>query len=85
MDSGPIAQFLELTYLDPAVPLTSELSHKIEAKAHAVIATAFRTLAMSCEMNIPSPRAQEDFRRTREASLGHQLEDLLDLNTEEQA
>lgn len=33
---------------------------------------------MPREISILSPRAQEYFRRTREAALGHRLEDLLD-------
>lgn len=84
MDSVPIAQFLESTYPDPPVPLTSELGREIEAKARAVAGTAFRTSVMPREMGILSPRAQEYFRRTREASLGHRLEDLLDPDKEEQ-
>ena len=85
MGSVPIAQFLESTYPDPPVPLSSELGHEIEAKARAVGATAFRTSVMPREIGILSPRAQEYFRRTREASLGHRLEDLLDPDKEEQA
>lgn len=85
MDSVPIAQFLESTYPDPPVPLTSELGREIEAKARAVVSTAFRTSVMPREMGILSPRAQEYFRRKREASLGHRLEDLLDPDKEEQA
>jgi glutathione S-transferase len=84
MDSVPIAQFLESTYPDPPVPLTSELGREIEAKARAVVGTAFRTSVLPREMGILSPRAQEYFRRTREASLGHRLEDLLDPEKEEQ-
>ena len=84
MDSVPIAQFLESTYPDPPVPLTSELGREIEAKARAVAGTAFRMSVMPREMGILSPRAQEYFRRTREASLGHRLEDLLDPDKEEQ-
>lgn len=84
MDSVPISQFLESTYPDPPVPLTSELGREIEAKARAVLSTAFRTSLMPREIDILSPRAQEYFRRTREASLGHPLEDLLDPNKEEQ-
>ena len=38
---------------------------------------------MPREMEILSPRAQEFFRQTREASLGHRLEDLLDPDEEE--
>ncbi|KAK9319136.1 hypothetical protein V1517DRAFT_66489 [Lipomyces orientalis] len=83
MDSAPIAQFLESTYPETPVPLTSELGREIEAKARNVVGTTFRTSVMPREIGILSPRAQEYFRRTREASLGHRLEDLLDLDKEE--
>ncbi|KIW93259.1 uncharacterized protein Z519_05864 [Cladophialophora bantiana CBS 173.52] len=85
MDSVPIAQFLESTYPDPPVPLTSELGSEIEAKARAVIGKVFYTSTMPREINILSPRSQEYFRRTREASLGHRLEDLLDPDKEDQS
>jgi glutathione S-transferase len=85
MDSVPIAQFLESTYPDPPVPLTSELGREIEAKARAAVGKAFHTSVTPREIGILSPRAQEYFRRTREASLGHRLEDLLDPDKEEQA
>lgn len=85
MDSAPIAQFLESTYPDPPVPLTSELGREIEAKARSVAGTVFRMSVMPREIGILSPRAQEYFRRTREASLGHRLEDLLDPDKEEKA
>ena len=85
MDSVPIAQFLESNYPDPPVPLTSELGREIEGKARTVVGTAFRTSVMPREMGILSSRAQEYFRRTREASLGHRLEDLLDPDKEEQS
>lgn len=84
MDSGPISQFLESTYPDPSVPLTSELGREIEAKSRAVLGKAFQTSIMPREMGILSPRAQEYFRRTREAELGYRLEDLLDPDKEEQ-
>ena len=71
IDSVPIAQFLESTYLDPLVPLASELGREIEAKARAMVGTAFHTPVMPREMDILSLRSQEYFRRTREASLGH--------------
>jgi glutathione S-transferase len=85
MDSVPIAQFLESTYPDPPIPLRSELGREIETKSRAVVGTAFRASVMPREIGILSPRAQEYFRRTREASLGHRLEDLLDPDKEEQA
>lgn len=84
MDSVPIAQFLESIYPDPPLPLTSELGREIEAQARAVVGKVFRISVTPREMGILSPRAQEYFRRTREASLGHRLEDLLDPVKEEQ-
>ncbi|KAJ4362892.1 hypothetical protein N0V83_010009 [Neocucurbitaria cava] len=83
MDSVPITQFLEATYPDPPVPLTSELGYEIETKGRAVVGRVFRISVMPRELNILLPRSQEFFRRTREASLGHPLEDLLDLKKEE--
>ncbi len=85
MDSIPISQFLESTYPDPPVPLTSMLAREIHAKARAVIAPLFRSSVMPREIRILSPRSQEYFRRTREALLGHPLEDLLDPDKEEQS
>ncbi|KAJ3540396.1 hypothetical protein NM208_g5085 [Fusarium decemcellulare] len=85
MDSLPIAKFLESTYPSPEVLLTSELGSEIESKARKAIGPAFGTSVMPREINILSPRAQEYFRRTREASLGRRLEDLLDPEKEEQA
>src|ERR1700744_3602263 len=84
MDSVPIAQFLEATYPDPPMVLTSTLGREIEAKARAVVGTVFSASLMPREIGILSPRAQEYFRRTREASLGHPLEDLLEPEREEQ-
>ncbi|KAL2854311.1 hypothetical protein BJY01DRAFT_205904 [Aspergillus pseudoustus] len=86
MDSAQIALFLESTYPDPPVPLTSELGRTIEAQARGVIGATFGASVMPREMNILAPRAQEYFRRTREAYLGHKLEDLLaDPEKEEQS
>ncbi|KAK2766287.1 hypothetical protein FQN54_007804 [Arachnomyces sp. PD_36] len=85
MDSIPISQFLESTYPDPPLSLASELGSKIEVKARTVIGPLFRTSVMPREMGIISARAQEYFRRTREAALGHPLEDLLDPSKEEES
>lgn len=85
MDSTSIAKFLESTYPDPPVPLTSELGREIEAQARTVVGTTFAAYIMPREVNILSPRAQEYFRRTREALIGHRLEDLLDSGKEEQS
>jgi glutathione S-transferase len=83
MDSPAVAKFLESTYPEPPVALTSELGREIEAKARGALGPAFQTSVMPREIRILSPRAQEYFRRTREASLGHPLEDLLDPEKEE--
>ncbi|KAL6802317.1 hypothetical protein J3E68DRAFT_395855 [Trichoderma sp. SZMC 28012] len=77
MDSKPISEFLESTYPDPSVPLTSELGTEIEAKVRSLVAPTFYRSAMPREVNILSPRAQEYFRRTRESRFGKTLEELL--------
>jgi len=84
MDSTPISQFLESTYPDPPVPLTSELGREVEATSRATGAKVFRASVMPREINILSPRSQEFFRRTREAAIGHRLEDLLALGKEDE-
>lgn len=85
MDSVPISQFIESTYPDPPVPLTSELGREIETKAHAAFDLVLRNSLLPREINIFTPRAQEYFRRTREAELGHPIEDLLDADKEQRA
>jgi glutathione S-transferase len=85
MDSISIAQFLESTYPDLPVPLTSELGREIESKARTVIGPVFRVAVMPREIEILSPRSQEYFRRTREAAVGCKLEDLLNEEKEEMA
>lgn len=85
MDSKPISEFIEATYPSPAVTLASEHGRQIEAQARGALASTFRKSIMPREIKILSPRSQEFFRRTREASLGHRLEDLLEGDKEEQA
>ncbi|KAH6721613.1 hypothetical protein BKA61DRAFT_639607 [Leptodontidium sp. MPI-SDFR-AT-0119] len=85
MDSTPIAQFLESTYPNPPLPLNSELGREIESKARSVVGTTFRASVMPRELGILAQPAQEYFRRTREASLGHPLEELLDEEKENAA
>ncbi|TFB05273.1 hypothetical protein CCMA1212_002569 [Trichoderma ghanense] len=77
MDSKPIAEFLESTYPDPPLQLTSELGSEIELKLRTLIAPTLYQSIIPREINMFSPRAQEYFRRTREAQLGKKLEDLL--------
>ncbi|KAJ5677248.1 uncharacterized protein N7477_002881 [Penicillium maclennaniae] len=76
-ESALIAEFLESTYPDQPVPLMSSLGNEIETKARRIVGAVLRSAVMPREIHILSPRAQEYFRRTREASLGHSLEDLL--------
>ncbi|KAH6610570.1 hypothetical protein Trco_000590 [Trichoderma cornu-damae] len=78
MDSLPIAQFLESTYPDPPVPLTSELGDEIVLKSRSLVGPLIQKSLMLREVGILSPRSGEYFRRTREHRLGHRLEDLLD-------
>lgn len=85
MDSAAISSFLEATYPEPPVPLESGLGQQIASRARAVVGAAMSKSLMPREVNILAPRAAEYFRRTREAALGHQLEDLLDPVAEEQA
>ena len=77
MDSSAIAQFLESTYPEPAVPLTSELGREIEVKSRSIIGRTLSSSIMPREIDVLSPRSQEYFRRTREASIGRRLEDVL--------
>lgn len=84
MDSAAIAQFLESAYPEPPVPLTSELGREIEAKSRSIVGRTLSGSIMPREINILSPRSQEYFRRTREASIDRRLEDVLDLAKEEQ-
>lgn len=84
MDSTPIAQFLEKTYPDIPVPLTSELACKIESQSRGVIGPIHRRSVLPREINILSPRSQAYFRRNAEAAIGHPLEELLDSNREEE-
>ncbi|EGR52654.1 uncharacterized protein TRIREDRAFT_53153, partial [Trichoderma reesei QM6a] len=77
MDSKTIAEFLESTYPDPPLQLTSELGHEIELQLRTLIAPTLYRSIMPREVKLLSPRAQEYFRRTREAQLGKRLEDLL--------
>ncbi|KAL6855809.1 hypothetical protein J3F83DRAFT_457787 [Trichoderma novae-zelandiae] len=77
MDSKPIAEFLESTYTDPPVQLTTELGGEIELKLRTLVApTLYRSITPR-EVGILSPRAQDYFRRSREARFGKKLEDLL--------
>ncbi|KAL7946478.1 hypothetical protein V8C42DRAFT_320731 [Trichoderma barbatum] len=78
MDSKPIARFLEATYPDPSVPLASELGNELELKIRSLVAPTFYKSTMPREITILSPRAQEYFRRTREARFGRALEDFFE-------
>ena len=84
MDSTPIAEFIESTYPDPPVLLKSDFGAEIMAKSRGVLGPLFRMSVTPREIHILSPRSQEYFRRTREAMLGHRLEDLLDPETEDE-
>ncbi|KAG8168376.1 hypothetical protein KVR01_001125 [Diaporthe batatas] len=78
MDSAPISRFIEETYPDPPIPLESELGREIEVRARAVVGAVMSKSLWPDEIRILAPPAAEYFRHTREAMLGHPLEDLLD-------
>ncbi|KAK4686382.1 hypothetical protein P7C73_g3752, partial [Tremellales sp. Uapishka_1] len=84
MDSTPISELIESLYPDPPVKLTSKLGNELLLQARAALGPISRSLAMPREIRILSPRAGEFFRSTREAALGHRLEDLLDEDKEAQ-
>ncbi|KAF5661747.1 glutathione s-transferase [Fusarium heterosporum] len=85
MDSPAIAKFLETTYPDPSLPLTSELGREIETRARNTVGPAFRVSVTPREILILAPRSQEYFRAKSEALIGCRLEDLLDQEKEEKA
>lgn len=84
MDSTPIAEFIESTYPDPSVQLTSDLARKIEGQARSFIGPIHRRSVLSREINILSPRSQAYFRSRAETALGKSLEELLDSDREDQ-
>ncbi|KAF5990155.1 acyl-CoA oxidase [Fusarium bulbicola] len=83
MNSPAIAEFLESTYPNPPLLLSSELGREIEARARGAIGPAFRISVTPRENLILSPRAQEYFRAKNEARMGCKLEDLMDPEKEE--
>lgn len=76
MDSMTIAKFLEETYPNPPVSLQSSGEDQNHEDAQAT-ALVLRSSLTPREVKILSPRAAAYFRTTREATLGHPLEDLL--------
>lgn len=82
MDSAAIAKFLESTYPDPPVLLSSPLSQETEPRVQRVLGEVYKTSLTPRESGILSPSAQDYFRRTREASLGHPIQELLSGNKE---
>ncbi|KAM0318093.1 hypothetical protein ACHAPQ_010812 [Fusarium lateritium] len=85
MDSPAIAEFLESTYPNPPLPLTSDLGREIEAQARSAMAPALRISIQPREILILSPRSQEYFRAKTETHLGCKLEDSIDQESEEKA
>ncbi|KAF4335512.1 glutathione S-transferase [Fusarium beomiforme] len=85
MDSPAVAEFLESTYPDPPLPLTSELGREIETMARGAVGPAARFSIVPRENLILSPRSQEYFRAKNETRMGCKLEDLMDPEEEEKA
>ncbi|CAI6339586.1 unnamed protein product [Periconia digitata] len=84
MDSTPISQFLERTYPNPSLPLSTDWGQEIEKKARGLLGPVLRTSIVPREILILSPRSQDYFRRTREEAFGRRLEELLDEGKEEE-
>lgn len=86
MDSVPISKFLETTYPDPPVQLTSELGDKVVAQLWAAASSTFRASIMPREVNILYPRSAEYFRRTHMGGLADlSPKELLDPQKEDEA
>jgi glutathione S-transferase len=85
MDSDKIAEFLESTYPEPPLTLTSELGQEVRKRGRAVLGTVLQKSIAPRELRILSPRSEDHFRRPREAMYGCRLEDLLDPEKEDQA
>lgn len=77
MDSVVITQFIHDLHPDPPFVLSSDLGNEIEMRSRGAIGKAFRVSIAPRELQILASRSQEYFRQTREAELGHPLEDLL--------
>ena len=83
MDSIPIAQFLETTYPQPSVQLSSEFGDDLWSQCRAIIGKPLFKSTIPREVHILSPRSQEHFRRNLEAGIGCTLEELLPKPEEE--
>lgn len=78
MDSGPIAEFLENTFPQPAIlPASSGPAQEIAARARSALGSAMQASLLPREIRILRPRSQVYFRRTREQSIGRPLDNLL--------
>ncbi|KAK6530181.1 hypothetical protein TWF694_003549 [Orbilia ellipsospora] len=77
-DSPPIAAFLTEHYPTPPLPLTTPLGQQIESLSRTALGITVRTSCTPREIHILSPRAQEFFRTTREATMNRTLESLLE-------
>lgn len=85
MGSAQIADFLEKSYPDPPLALTSELGQEVESRARALLSKTFINWTIPREVLVLSPRAQEYFKKSREEVLGLSFEDLNDPDKEERA
>lgn len=84
MDSSTIASFLESTYPQPHVPLTSPLGTEIEAYLRGKLGRPYFKSIVPRELLILSPRSQEYFRSTREPVVGCRLEEMINPEKEDE-
>ena len=84
MDSQPISEFLEKTYPELSLPLTSERGRDIEHISRTRLGKTQQISIAPREINILCPRTQEWFRTKIEASFGQTLESIYEGDKEEQ-
>lgn len=77
-DSPAVAKFIESTYPDPPVQIESVLGNQVMLKLRAGVGPTLQKSLMPREALIFSSRAEEYFRRAREARAGCRLEELLE-------
>ncbi|KAL2071996.1 hypothetical protein VTL71DRAFT_11339 [Oculimacula yallundae] len=85
LESFPIAKFIEKTYPERPVQLTSDFGSEVHSKLDPTIHSIYNAVVLPLEIGVLTPDAEAFFRRTREKTRGYPLEDLLAPGKVEQA
>lgn len=85
MNSGTIAKFIEQTYPESGMAPWDPAKDELTELMRSSIGPVMQASLVPREIHILSPRAQEYFRRTREARLGVPIESLLEGDREDKA